>query len=271
MGGIIYIYYYILYIAVWKNIHTLIKAHKCQVPKSGWQMYKVKASSNFAKWNDIKTCGHQDYIHIWNGPVHVCDWLWTCLSSFQALSSELAEARDDTKKTQNDLLHAENVRAGRDKYKTLRQIRQGNTKQRIDEFESMWSGNNGGQIKAEKRRLVSLPCQRLTSLVKAQNLLASPGPFCFSLSKEEEQLWGFASSASLKLCLQAAGLLHSFLLSGLRPQPNKAHLCWKKRQSADVLPLHISGYFYACMWCNLAITKPLIKLETGLKWMCSTK
>ncbi|KAI4798994.1 hypothetical protein KUCAC02_019338, partial [Chaenocephalus aceratus] len=55
----------------------------------------------------------------------------------QVLSSELAEARDDTKKTQNDMLHAENVRAGRDKYKTLRQIRQGNTKQRIDEFESM--------------------------------------------------------------------------------------------------------------------------------------
>ncbi|XP_031414300.1 radixin isoform X2 [Clupea harengus] len=55
----------------------------------------------------------------------------------QALSSELAQARDDTKKTQNDMLHAENVKAGRDKYKTLRQIRSGNTKQRIDEFESM--------------------------------------------------------------------------------------------------------------------------------------
>ena len=53
------------------------------------------------------------------------------------LSSELAQARDETKKTQNDVLHAENVKAGRDKYKTLRQIRQGNTKQRIDEFESM--------------------------------------------------------------------------------------------------------------------------------------
>ncbi|XP_054642705.1 radixin-like isoform X2 [Dunckerocampus dactyliophorus] len=55
----------------------------------------------------------------------------------QTLSSELADARDETKKTQNDVLHAENVKAGRDKYKTLRQIRQGNTKQRIDEFESM--------------------------------------------------------------------------------------------------------------------------------------
>uniref|UniRef100_A0A674MRG4 FERM domain-containing protein n=1 Tax=Takifugu rubripes TaxID=31033 RepID=A0A674MRG4_TAKRU len=55
----------------------------------------------------------------------------------QALTSELAEARDDSKNTPNDKLHAENVKAGRDKYKTLRQIRQGNTKQRIDEFESM--------------------------------------------------------------------------------------------------------------------------------------
>lgn len=62
-----------------------------------------------------------------------------CLCSFfpQFLSTELARAVDESKKTPNDLIHAENVRAGRDKYKTLRQIRQGNTKQRIDEFESM--------------------------------------------------------------------------------------------------------------------------------------
>uniref|UniRef100_A0A8C5B334 Moesin-like n=1 Tax=Gadus morhua TaxID=8049 RepID=A0A8C5B334_GADMO len=53
------------------------------------------------------------------------------------LSTELACAVDESKKTPNDLIHAANVKAGRDKYKTLRQIRQGNTKQRIDEFESM--------------------------------------------------------------------------------------------------------------------------------------
>ncbi|XP_026085263.1 radixin-like isoform X2 [Carassius auratus] len=54
-----------------------------------------------------------------------------------ALNSELAEAQDDTKKTKNDILHKEIVKAGRDKYNTLRQIRTGSTRQRIDEFETL--------------------------------------------------------------------------------------------------------------------------------------
>lgn len=60
-----------------------------------------------------------------------------CLLMLQTLSNELSQARDENKRTHNDIIHNENMRQGRDKYKTLRQIRQGNTKQRIDEFEAM--------------------------------------------------------------------------------------------------------------------------------------
>lgn len=55
----------------------------------------------------------------------------------KSLSAELAEAKDQTQVTKNDILHGQNVAQGRDKYKTLKQIRQGNTKQRVDMFEAM--------------------------------------------------------------------------------------------------------------------------------------
>lgn len=53
------------------------------------------------------------------------------------LTSELQMLRLADNLTVEDNLHERNLKEGRDKYKTLRQIRQGNTKQRVDEFESM--------------------------------------------------------------------------------------------------------------------------------------
>lgn len=53
------------------------------------------------------------------------------------LKQDLAQSRDETKETTMDKIHRENVRQGRDKYKTLREIRKGNTKRRVDQFENM--------------------------------------------------------------------------------------------------------------------------------------
>ena len=43
----------------------------------------------------------------------------------------------DVTSTSNKIIFRENVQQGRDKYKTLREVRLGNTKRRIDKFESM--------------------------------------------------------------------------------------------------------------------------------------
>ncbi|VDL95522.1 unnamed protein product [Schistocephalus solidus] len=53
------------------------------------------------------------------------------------LKDDLSSARDQSRMRQIDLRHEHNVREGNDKYKTLRQIRQGNTKMRVDQFEAM--------------------------------------------------------------------------------------------------------------------------------------
>lgn len=55
----------------------------------------------------------------------------------EGLRRDLIQVRDPQKLTKEDTIHQDNVKEGRDKYKTLKQIRQGNTKKRIDEFESM--------------------------------------------------------------------------------------------------------------------------------------
>ena len=69
--------------------------------------------------------------------IHIAEKNKQMADMLKALTTELATTRDETKQTKEDLLHAENVKQGRDKYKTLRQIRQGNTKQRVDLFEHL--------------------------------------------------------------------------------------------------------------------------------------
>lgn len=58
-------------------------------------------------------------------------------NQLKALKQDLAQSRDETMETPLDKIHRENVRQGRDKYKTLREIRKGNTKRRVDQFENM--------------------------------------------------------------------------------------------------------------------------------------
>lgn len=55
----------------------------------------------------------------------------------EELRKHLDQNKDVSKQTKEDAIHQDNVKEGRDKYKTLKQIRQGNTKKRIDEFESI--------------------------------------------------------------------------------------------------------------------------------------
>lgn len=53
------------------------------------------------------------------------------------LSKDLNAMRESHALTDNDKIHQDNVKKGRDKYKTLNLIRKGNTKSRVNEFEAM--------------------------------------------------------------------------------------------------------------------------------------
>lgn len=55
----------------------------------------------------------------------------------QSLKRELRVVRDPSKITQNDVTYEESISRGADKYKTLKKIREGTVKRRIDEFEAM--------------------------------------------------------------------------------------------------------------------------------------
>mmetsp|Transcript_15470 Transcript_15470/g.40032 ORF Transcript_15470/g.40032 Transcript_15470/m.40032 type:complete len:573 (+) Transcript_15470:163-1881(+) len=57
--------------------------------------------------------------------------------ALKSLGAELERAQDAGKISDLDKLHRENLAAGRDKFKTLRTIRQGNTKSRITDFEKL--------------------------------------------------------------------------------------------------------------------------------------
>jgi radixin len=69
--------------------------------------------------------------------IHIAEKNKAMAAKLKSLTSELATTRDDSKQSHLDTLHVENLKQGRDKYKTLRQIRQGNTKQRVEMFENM--------------------------------------------------------------------------------------------------------------------------------------
>jgi len=53
------------------------------------------------------------------------------------LEESLAQSRGDLEESDIARQHRENVKQGQDKYKTLREVRKGNTKRRIDNFENM--------------------------------------------------------------------------------------------------------------------------------------
>lgn len=67
----------------------------------------------------------------------ICFYALCSILFLQALKDDLISVQDSEKITANDRIHEENLASGRDKFKTLKLIRQGNTKKRIDEFESM--------------------------------------------------------------------------------------------------------------------------------------
>lgn len=56
---------------------------------------------------------------------------------YEQMTADMQSNVDETKLTAVDMIHMDNKRAKRDKYKTLRQIRSGNTKRRIDQYENM--------------------------------------------------------------------------------------------------------------------------------------
>ncbi len=58
-------------------------------------------------------------------------------TKLKELSNDLNAVREQKALSDHDKIHQDNVKQGRDKYKTLNLIRKGNTKSRVNEFEAM--------------------------------------------------------------------------------------------------------------------------------------
>merc|ERR1711956_66427 len=58
-------------------------------------------------------------------------------NQLRSLKDELKDETVESGETTMDRIHKENVKQGRDKYNTLREVRKGNTKRRVDQFENM--------------------------------------------------------------------------------------------------------------------------------------
>lgn len=56
---------------------------------------------------------------------------------FQLIQGKLEKTRHEEEETNLDKIHRINVAEGRDKYKTLADIRRGNTVRRVEMFENM--------------------------------------------------------------------------------------------------------------------------------------
>ena len=55
----------------------------------------------------------------------------------QDLRSDLSESQEAGTETAEDVMYKQNLADGRSKFKTLREVRRGNTLRRIDMFENM--------------------------------------------------------------------------------------------------------------------------------------
>lgn len=109
----------------------------------------------------------------------------------QSLSADLAATKMETHTTRNDILHRQNVSEGRDKYKTLKQIRQGNTKQRVDMFEAMW---NPVLVRKQQRwwrvfRRCGTAIDCRESQIKSSALFSFRSSFRLPFNLERWKLW----------------------------------------------------------------------------------